>query len=161
MNPAELLARLQKLGTQVSLVGDRLRIISFKEKLSDELWQELSAHKNELRHWLEELRKVARTYPALLPQPRPGLLPLSYAQQRLWCIDQLEGSSAEYNMPAALRLEGELDQAALERAINTIVERHESLRTHFAELDGQPVQVILPALRIAVPLEDLSVQEAA
>ena len=77
---------------------------------------------------------------------------MSYAQQRLWFIDQLEGEpSTEYNMPAALRLRGELDGGALERAIKTIVERHESLRTHFAEVDGEPVQVIEPALRIEMP----------
>ena len=88
--------------------------------------------------------------------PRPGKLPLSHAQQRLWFIDRLEGTSAEYNMPGSLRLRGELDQEALERAINTIVERHESLRTHFAEIEGEPVQVIKPEMRIKIPVEDLS-----
>ena len=63
---------------------------------------------------------------------------------------RLEGASAEYNMPEALRLKGELDRGALERAINTIVERHESLRTHFVEVDGEPVQVIEPAVRIEI-----------
>ena len=67
-----------------------------------------------------------------------------------------KGRSTEYNMPQALRLRGELDLEALERTINTIVARHESLRTHFAEVDGEPVQVIEPALRIALPVEDLS-----
>src|SRR6266849_6914481 len=89
-------------------------------------------------------------------QTRPERLPCSYAQQRLWFIDQLEGSSTEYNMPEALRLKGELDGEALERAINTIVERHESLRTHFAAVDGEPVQVIEEGLQIAVRVEDLS-----
>ena len=71
------------------------------------------------------------------PQSRPERLPLSYAQQRLWFIDQLEGTSTEYNMPAALRLRGELDLEALERTIQAIVARHESLRTHFATVDGR------------------------
>ena len=97
----------------------------------------------------------------LVRQPRPERLPLSYAQQRLWFIDQFEGTSTEYNMPEALRLQGELDQEALERTINTIVERHESLRTHFVEVDGEPVQTIVPSLRIAVPVEDLSALEEA
>ena len=86
---------------------------------------------------------------------RPERMPLSYAQQRLWFIDQLEGGGTEYNMPEALRLKGELDFGALERAINTIVERHESLRTHFEVVAGEPVQVIEPELRIEVPVEDL------
>ena len=64
--------------------------------------------------------------------------------------------SAEYNVPGALRLRGELQLEVLERAVNTIVERHESLRTHFEEVDGEPAQVIEPELRIEVPIEDLS-----
>src|SRR6185369_3408599 len=66
--------------------------------------------------------------------PRPEKIPLSYAQQRLWFLDRLEGTSVEYNMPRADRLKGELDGGALAWALNTIVERHESLRTHFVEI---------------------------
>jgi pristinamycin I synthase-3/4 len=89
-------------------------------------------------------------------QDRPERLPLSYAQQRLWFIDQLKENSTEYNMPQALRLRGDLDREALERAVAAIVGRHESLRTHFAEVEGEPVQVIEPESQIEVPLEDLS-----
>ena len=89
-------------------------------------------------------------------QDRPARAPLSYAQQRLWFIDRLRGNSCEYNMPFGLRLRGELDYLALERAINTIVERQESLRTHFEEIDGEPYQVIQEDVRITIPLEDLS-----
>ncbi|HEY7403990.1 MAG TPA: amino acid adenylation domain-containing protein, partial [Candidatus Angelobacter sp.] len=89
-------------------------------------------------------------------QERPQRLLLSHAQQRLWFINQLEGTSTEYNMPEALRLRGELDREALERAINAIVARHEVLRTHFADVDGEPVQIVEPELRIALPVEDLS-----
>ena len=90
------------------------------------------------------------------PQTRPERIPLSYAQQRLWFLDQLGGTSAEYNMPEAMRLRGELDLDALTRAINTIVDRHEVLRTRFVPIDGQPVQVIEPSLHIAVPVHDIS-----
>jgi amino acid adenylation domain-containing protein/non-ribosomal peptide synthase protein (TIGR01720 family) len=102
------------------------------------------------------LRGSEAARPPLVRLARPARLPLSYAQSRLWFIDQFEGTSAEYNMPQALRLSGELDRQALERTINTIVERHESLRTHFAVVDGDAVQIIVPVLRIAVPVEDLS-----
>jgi hypothetical protein len=101
-------------------------------------------------------RKAKPERPRLVRQQRPAQLPLSYAQQRLWFIDRLEGKSTEYNFSEALQLKGWLNLEALKRAINTIVERHESLRTHFGEVDGEPVQVIKEELRIEVPVEDLS-----
>jgi amino acid adenylation domain-containing protein len=102
------------------------------------------------------LREGDKVRTPLGPQERPERLPLSYAQRRLWFIDRLEGTSTEYNMPEALRLRGELDLEALERTINTIVERHESLRTRFAEMDGEPEQKVEAELRIEAPVEDLS-----
>jgi amino acid adenylation domain-containing protein len=69
-------------------------------------------------------------------------LPLSFAQQRLWFIDQLEPGNTAYNIPGALRLEGRLDLEVLERVINELVRRHETLRTRFEAEDGSPVQVI-------------------
>ena len=91
-------------------------------------------------------------------QRHPGLdrAPLSYSQQRLWFIRELQGNSTEYNMPEALRLRGRLDVNALRRAVQTIVDRHESLRTHFAEERGEPVQIIVPNLTLEIPIEDLS-----
>ncbi|MFP2902999.1 condensation domain-containing protein, partial [Corallococcus sp. 4LFB] len=76
--------------------------------------------------------------------------PLSFAQQRLWFIDQLEPGTALYNMPVAVRLEGTLRHEVLERALREVMRRHETLRTTFAEQDGQPIQVIHPdmALRL-------------
>ncbi len=90
------------------------------------------------------------------PQSRPELLPVSFSQQRLWFIDQLEGSSAQYHIPEALRLRGDLDINALKSAVNEIVERHESLRTCFTQIDGEPAQIICPRFVLDVPLIDLS-----
>src|SRR5579871_527749 len=95
--------------------------------------------------------------PPLVLKPRPERLPLSYAQQRLWFIDQLEGGkSSEYNMPLALRLRGDLDLAALRQTLNTILNRHESLRTRFTEIEGQPVQIIDPFVPVELSVEELS-----
>ncbi|HTC78194.1 MAG TPA: condensation domain-containing protein, partial [Terriglobales bacterium] len=102
------------------------------------------------------LLKAEKSRIPLLRQPRPERLPVSHSQQRLWFIDQLEGSSTQYHMPEVLRLRGELDLDALQRTINTIIERHESLRTHFAYVDGAPIQIIEPMLHVDLPLEDLS-----
>ncbi|HET7460394.1 MAG TPA: amino acid adenylation domain-containing protein [Longimicrobium sp.] len=111
----------------------------------------------ELAERVEEIRRAgAPALPPVVPAERTGALPLSFAQERLWFIDRLEPGSAVYNLPVARRLEGALDQAALERALGEIVRRHEALRTVFAEADGSPVQVIAPFGGFALPVEDLS-----
>ncbi|MGU3780609.1 amino acid adenylation domain-containing protein [Burkholderia metallica] len=83
-------------------------------------------------------------------------LPLSFAQQRLWFLDQFERNSAFYNIPAALRLTGKLDISALHDALNEIVRRHEVLRTRFATCGDAPTQVIAPQLRLELPVVDLT-----
>ncbi|HWS54702.1 MAG TPA: amino acid adenylation domain-containing protein, partial [Pyrinomonadaceae bacterium] len=92
----------------------------------------------------------------LAPFPRDRRLPLSYAQQRLWFIEQLEPGNTIYNVPAAVRLEGELDAGALERALTEVVRRHESLRTTFPSVDGRPAQVISPPAPVELDAVDLS-----
>ena len=82
--------------------------------------------------------------PPLTPVERGGALPLSFAQQRLWFLGQLEPDSPFYNVPAAVRIRGLLDAEALRRALGEIVRRHEPLRTRFVSDEGQPSQVIMP-----------------
>ncbi|HEX6292480.1 MAG TPA: amino acid adenylation domain-containing protein [Herpetosiphonaceae bacterium] len=93
--------------------------------------------------------------PPIPPIPREAPLPLSFAQQRLWFVDQLAQGMSAYNMPAAVRLRGRLDAPALERALAEVVRRHEILRTTFALLGGQPVQRVAPAGSAALHLADL------
>ncbi len=94
--------------------------------------------------------------PPLRPAPRDGSpLPLSFAQQRLWFIHQLDPRSPAYNMPFPLRLRGGLEPAALARALTELARRHESLRTVFHAVEGEPVQVVLPAGPVALPVVDL------
>jgi alpha-ketoglutarate-dependent taurine dioxygenase/acyl carrier protein len=93
--------------------------------------------------------------PPILPVPRDGKLPLSFAQERLWLVDRLEPNNTAYNIPAAVRLVGSLNITALEQSFNEIGRRHEVLRTTFTEVDGQPVQVIAPSLTLKIPVVDL------
>ena len=82
--------------------------------------------------------------------------PLSFAQQRLWFLDQLDPGSAAYNVPSALRLSGPLNVAALEQSLTEIVRRHEALRTAFSMVEGQPVQLISPSSNLALQVMDLT-----
>ncbi|WP_330261312.1 amino acid adenylation domain-containing protein [Streptomyces sp. NBC_00539] len=101
--------------------------------------------------------------PALRPATRPAVLPLSPAQYRMWFHSRLEGRSAAYVLPIAVRLRGPLDRAALEAALGDLTDRHESLRTVFPEHDAEPCQVVLPVgqVRPALPVEQVTDLDAA
>ncbi|HEY4593637.1 MAG TPA: amino acid adenylation domain-containing protein, partial [Thermoanaerobaculia bacterium] len=111
-----------------------------------------------LARQIEENLRAAATDPAppLRPVPRSRELPLSFAQQRLWLLDQLEPGRATYNIPLALRVEGPLDVRGLAWSLGEIMRRHEALRTVFAAPEGSPVQVIQPATPFVASVVDLS-----
>ncbi|MBW3569847.1 MAG: amino acid adenylation domain-containing protein, partial [Gemmatimonadetes bacterium] len=109
----------------------------------------------ELAARVDAARAAGADSPPILPVPRDRPLPLSFAQERMWLLDQVEPDRAAYVIPTAVRLAGALDAAALERALAEIVRRHEALRTTFREVAGAPVQVIGDAAA-SIEVEDLS-----
>ncbi len=86
---------------------------------------------------------------------RAEALPLSFAQQRLWFLNQMEPDSPFYNMPVALRMTGRLQLEVLKHVFNEIVRRHEALRTTFTSADGQPIQVVVPQVHVGLQRVDL------
>ena len=111
----------------------------------------LSARIDELRGATSREKQIL---PPIRPVPRDGLLPLSFAQQRLWFLEQLAAGKSSYNMLGGMRLSGQLNTAALEQTINEIVRRHEALRTTFINAAGQPRQVIADSQPFTIELLD-------
>jgi amino acid adenylation domain-containing protein len=119
----------------------------------------LSAKKKMLFEMLMKERTNAQSNKenqAIPKRDQAALLPLSFAQQRLWFLEQMNPGSPAYNIPSAVRMKGKLDITALNNSFNEIIKRHEVLRTIFEMVDGQPVQTILPELKISIPIKDLT-----
>jgi amino acid adenylation domain-containing protein len=113
---------------------------------------------SELAGRVEEMRRAGEgaALPPLTPVPREAPLPLSFAQERLWFLHQMEPEGAGYNMPRSRRLRGSLDVSALERALGALTERHEALRTTFLPVEQGAVQVVHPAAPAHLPVLDLT-----
>jgi amino acid adenylation domain-containing protein len=123
----------------------------------NDLRSEVAHLPTERRELLERLlrQKSVAIPPGIHPTSRHGDIPLSFAQEQLWILDQLEPGNPAYNIAATLRSRGSFDPVALEQALRTVVRRHDILRTTFVAHAGKPIQLIAPTLSLAVPLVDL------
>ncbi len=129
-----------------------LRLI-FEAPTVVELAEKMNGLQNQaLGVWSGPITKLPRQEGNGLPV---GEIPLSFAQQRLWFLDQFEPGSTYYNIPSVVRLSGVLNESALEQSLNEIVRRHEILRTTITTIEGRAIQVIAPEHRIALPVIDL------
>ncbi|HEX6289381.1 MAG TPA: amino acid adenylation domain-containing protein, partial [Herpetosiphonaceae bacterium] len=165
MNIVEFLAQLRGLGIQLWAEDGRLRYRTAEGALPAELRAELTARKAEILAFLEQVARAEQSStPTIQPVDRAQPLPLSFAQERLWFIDQWEPGRATYNLPQVVRLRGLLDSDALRDSLSEVVRRHEVLRTTFAPAasngsdptqQGRPVQIIHPPSIVALPCHDL------
>ncbi|MFB9907697.1 amino acid adenylation domain-containing protein [Allokutzneria oryzae] len=125
------------------------RIAAVPEHLRDALRKRLAG----------QVEPTAVADDSIRPAPRTGPLPLSFAQQRLWFLNELEPGGTEYNSSLAMRLHGELDLPALTTALQRLVDRHEALRTTFDSVDGAAVQIVHPPYSLNVSVVDSSADE--
>ncbi|MES2221687.1 MAG: amino acid adenylation domain-containing protein [Acidobacteriota bacterium] len=139
----EFLVHLRSLHVSLSLDGETLKCSAPHGVLTAELQQELASRKQEIVTFLRSSRSPhGNSEPKISLVDRSGPLPLSFGQQRLWFLDQLDPDSAANNIGIALRMQGPLHVPALERALMEIVSRHEDLRTSFVRANGVPQTVI-------------------
>ncbi|MEO1004642.1 MAG: amino acid adenylation domain-containing protein [Cyanobacteria bacterium J06638_38] len=150
----KFLTDLSNLDVKLWLEDDLLCCDAPEEVLTSSLSSQLAERKAEIIAFLNRVDLAAKSRQTITPIARTGNLPLSFAQQRLWFLDQMEPGNPLYNLPGAVRLKGSLDIAAFERSFNEIVRRHEVLRATFVTIDGQPVQEIAPDLKLAIPILD-------
>ena len=147
----EFLSEIAALDVKLWMDENSLRCNAPQGILTPEIRAKLSDHKDEIIKFLQDshLRLIPRS-------PRNNEpLPLSWAQERLWFLNQLEGSTATYNIPAAVHITGNLDLNVLQQALSEIVRRHSILRTSFQTVNGTPRQVIHPSVTIKINVVDL------
>lgn len=157
MIPVEqFLSDLYRQGVSLSAEGDNLRCSAPEAVFTDDLREQLQARKPEILAFLKQAAEQRVAGSTTIPiVPRDGHLPLSFAQQRLWFLDQMQQEGAVYNIPMAVEVQGVLDVEALGQSLQDILARHESLRTSFMTIEGQPVQIIAEPYNIDLVPWDL------
>ncbi len=140
---------------RLSAAGERLRINAPKGALSPALREQIADLKHEILIHLHRPADEPRVHAKIprIADDQPA--PLSFAQERLWFLEQLQPESAVFNLCRAIRLTGQLDLRALESSLNELQRRHESLRTKFVTIDGSPCQVVLAAEEMTLAEVDL------
>jgi aspartate racemase len=152
----QLLTELKALNVKLWIEDDHLCYQAPKGALTPTLKTLLRDHKTEIKDLVHQANSHNRSpHETIQPVECHQHLPLSFAQQRLWFLDKLEPDSPAYNEPWAIQLNGLLNVEALEQSLNEILKRHETLRTTFLIIDGQPIQAITPASYQSLSIIDL------
>jgi len=157
MTTLEFLSYLRSRGVKIWIEGDKLRFKAPEKSLTPELHAELAGRKSEIIQFLSQLKDDSHAgMPPIRPASRDQALPLSFSQQRLWFLDQLDPGVPSYSIYDANELVGPLNIGVLIRTLSELVRRHETLRTTFKSVNGAPVQIIAPPAVFHLPLVDLS-----
>ncbi|MDB9524606.1 condensation domain-containing protein [Oscillatoria sp. CS-180] len=149
----QFLSDLYRQEVQLWAEGDRLRCNAPEAVLTEELSTQLRDRKTEILEFLRRHETASATTIQSVPRTEP--LPVSFAQQRLWFLEQMQQEGAVYNIPLAVQVEGLLDETAFSQSLTALVERHESLRTRFITVDGQPMQEVVAPQPIRLEQRDL------
>ena len=156
MNTLEFLTSLRKSDITITVNGEGLHIDAPSGVITDSLKIELKNRKQEILHFLQNSKTpFEKKEDAILPITRPINIPLSPSQTRLWSLSQLMPHDPSYNMYIAFAIEGVLEIPILEKSLQTVINRHEILRTTFSTVDRKPVQIIAPQLRFTLNQVDL------
>lgn len=149
MKIVEFLAELNHLGINIWLENEKLKYQAPPGVMTAEIKQEIGSKKTEIIAFLKtaKLSNYSQEL-AIVPRVENGDLPLSFAQQRMWFLHQMDSQNPAYNESPTIRLTGYLNIEVLEQSLNAIIERHEILRTSFPMIEGKPIQKILPSLEI-------------
>jgi non-ribosomal peptide synthetase component F len=156
MIAAALLAHLKAIGVEVWASDGEIRYRARPGLMTPELRGQLRANRAEILRYLSGAAEAVLSAAPFPVAERSGDLELTFAQQRLWFLEQWQPGSARYHIASAVRLRGPLDTAALAGSLNLVVARHEALRTCFPAVDGQPVQRILSSAEVPLRQIDLS-----
>ncbi len=153
----EFLAKLHELGVELRVDGERLRLHAPKGVISATLKEQIADRKEEIILFLRNAKPEDQTVSSIPVYAKEGPLPLSFAQERLWLLEQLSPGNYAYNMSGAIRLKGKLNLASLEQTLNEILARHDVLRANFVTVDDQPTQIV--ASRQSLPLKIIDLSE--
>ncbi len=138
----ELLAHLRTLDVRISLDAGKLAVSAPKDALTDDLKTALRTRKAELLQFLSKVQAIEPATAKTVTGDSTHATSLSFAQQRLWFLDRIAPGNPIYNEPCEFRLSGPLDVDALEKSLQTVVERHDILRTVYRETDGSPTSFV-------------------
>ena len=150
MKVVEFLSYLNSLEIKLWLEEDKLKYQAPQGVMTAEIKQEIGTRKSEILDFLSREAQPSPNSPesVIIPVSRDEDLPLSFAQQRMWFLYQMDSQNPAYNECPAIRLTGNLNIDILEQSLNAIIQRHEILRTTFPMVEGKPIQKIAPFLKV-------------